>query len=138
MSPRSSSLTGEAGEHYVAFSLARLGFQPAVLRKNSKGVDLLATADGSKVLSIQVKASAARRNPRQWMVGKKKPVVSKNCFHVFLNIREDNSPVDSYVFTSAEVLKRASWHTSAPTFCISRKEENRKNSWQLIKDFLHE
>ena len=91
MTQRHANLTGDAGEHYVAYCLARLGIDPALLRKNSKGADVLATIGGSRVLSLQVKASAARSEPRQWIVGKHKPDVSDNFMYIFLNINSLNN-----------------------------------------------
>jgi hypothetical protein len=69
----SNKLLGDAGEHYVAFQLARMGINPAMLSANSKGVDLLATDNGKNVISIQVKTSAGRNAPRQWDVGSHQP-----------------------------------------------------------------
>lgn len=69
MAKRKSVVTGATGEHYVAYKLSAMGLVVAVPRGNSPAVDLLvSSADGSRVISIQVKTSTGawrdrKRNP---------------------------------------------------------------------------
>lgn len=86
---RSSKNAGDAGEYYVAYMLSRLGISAALTTSGTSAVDIIATIDGSKSISIQVKGSWARSQPRQWMVGKHMPVVSPDLFYVFCNMSED-------------------------------------------------
>ena len=55
-----SQLVATAGEHFVAYKVASLGFVPALVRQGIRGIDLLATnADGGKTVGLQIKSSAS-------------------------------------------------------------------------------
>lgn len=85
----STKNAGDAGEYYVAYMLSRLGISAALTTSGSNAVDIIATINGSKSISIQVKGSWARSQPRQWIVAKHKPVVSPDYSYVFCNVSED-------------------------------------------------
>ena len=131
-------LLGDAGEHYVAFELARRGVSPALLSTNTKGADILATVSGRKVVSIQVKASAGTNNPSTWSVGKHKPDVSETFFYVFLNIwREHEKRVDAFIVPSKVVFQSVVWSTAMPQFRLNAIEKEKyKDKWQQILDNL--
>lgn len=64
MPPPETHFSTSAGEHFVAFKIARLGFIP-VLSAHGRTIDLIATsADGSRSLGVHVKTAlqAERRN----------------------------------------------------------------------------
>lgn len=130
---RSTKLIGDAGEFYVAFNLARRGVHPALLSTNAKGADLLVTDDGQKIVSIQVKTSAARHDPRIWQVNKP-PSVSKDFFFVFLNVFDDESkPVECFIVPSQDVLTLTTWNKKWHNFKITKAiEPDYKDRWDLI------
>jgi hypothetical protein len=71
MPPRSTAITGTAGEHFVAARLAGMGYVVALSRGGSPGVDLLiATQDGSRtdlgVLDLRDPPQGAVAN---WLAG---------------------------------------------------------------------
>jgi len=54
-----SVLVAASGEHYVAFKVAQLGYNVAMVRQGSSGIDLLASnVSGSRSVAIQVKATS--------------------------------------------------------------------------------
>jgi hypothetical protein len=53
-----SKLTAAAGEHFVAYQLARLGYIAALVREGSQAIDILASnVSGSRTVGIQVKTT---------------------------------------------------------------------------------
>ena len=53
-----SKLTAAAGEHFVAYKLARLGYIAALVREGSQAIDILASnVSGSRTVGIQVKTT---------------------------------------------------------------------------------
>lgn len=138
---RSSKNAGDAGEYYIAYMLSRLGISAALTTSGSSAVDIIATVNGSKSISIQVKGSWARSQPRQWMVGKHMPAASPDFFFVFCNMSEDinnkNAP-DVFVVPSEVVYATSTWHHSAPLFKISKaNEEQYLDRWDYIIEALN-
>ncbi|MGE5988667.1 hypothetical protein ACQJ21_21075 [Klebsiella michiganensis] len=123
---RTSKNAGDAGEYYVAYMLSRLGISVALTTSGTSSVDLIATVDGSKSISIQVKGSWARSHPRQWMVGKHQPVVSPDFFYVFCNMSEDinmESVPEVFIVPSKIVKDVSTWQHSAPLFKIAKGQD---------------
>lgn len=140
MSKIQNKLLGDAGEYYVAFQLARRGISPALLSTNTKGVDLLATISGRNSISIQVKASAGRNNPRTWAVGKHRPEISKTFFYIFINVWDDYQKIIScYVIPSSIVAESVNWDASMPQFCLGKGAEDLYHeNWESILEVLSE
>lgn len=58
MAKVNSTLTGAAGEHYVAYILSKMGFLAALVREGSPTVDILASnVTGTETIAIQVKST---------------------------------------------------------------------------------
>lgn len=137
---RSSKNAGDAGEYFVAYMLSRLGISAALTTSGSSAVDIIATIDGSKSISIQVKGSWARSQPRQWMVGKHMPAASPDFFFVFCNMSEDitsrNAP-EVFIVPSEVVVSKSTWHHSAPLFKIAKGEDEKYlERWDFIQSAL--
>lgn len=137
---RTSKNAGDAGEYFVAYMLSRLGIRAALTTSGSSAVDVIATIDGSKSISIQVKGSWARTQPRQWMVGKHIPTISPDYFYVFCNLSEDmsnkNAP-EVFVVPSEIVASQSTWHHSVPLFRIGKGEDSKYlDRWDLIQSAL--
>lgn len=137
---RSSKNAGDAGEYYVAYMLSRLGISAALTTSGTSAVDIIATIDGSKSISIQVKGSWARSQPRQWMVGKHMPVVSPDFFYIFCNMSEDIATAkepEVFIVPSEIVKATSTWHHSAPLFKIAKGQDDQfYNRWDYITDAL--
>ena len=135
---------GIAGEHFIAYNLARRGINPALMNAGARAVDILATIDGSTVVSIQVKASWARQAPRQWIVGRHKPSPSPNFFYAFCNIWEDlRLDPEVFIVPSLFVFESVNWESSVPLFKITPDTEKRfkaaaseDDGWSLITQCL--
>ena len=55
----SHQLTATAGEHFIAYKLAMLGFIPALVRQGSPTIDLIASSpDGGRTVGLQVKTTS--------------------------------------------------------------------------------
>ncbi|EPY4135901.1 TPA: hypothetical protein NPN97_005220 [Klebsiella variicola subsp. variicola] len=137
---RSSKNAGDAGEFYVAYMLSRLGISAALTTSGTSAVDIIATIDGSKSISIQVKGSWARSQPRQWMVGKHMPVVSPDLFYVFCNMSEDITTMDTpevFIVPSEIVKSTSSWHHSVPLFKIAKGQDGEfLHRWDYLMEAL--
>lgn len=137
---RSSKNAGDAGEYYIAYMLSRLGISAALTTSGSSAVDIIATIDGSKSISIQVKGSWARSQPRQWMIGKHMPAVSPDLFYVFCNMSEDpDNKIAPMVFiVPSEIVKEtSSWHHAAPLFKIQKGDDEKYlDRWDYINNAL--
>ncbi|WP_315710021.1 hypothetical protein [Brenneria uluponensis] len=138
----SAKNAGDAAEFYVAYMLSRLGISAALTTSGTSAVDIVATIDGSKSISIQVKGSWARSQPRQWMIGTHKPSVSPDLFYIFCNMpgefKERISP-EIFIVPSADVFETATWHHKAPLFKITpATEDSYKNNWDaLLTALIH-
>lgn len=110
MTNLSTSLVGIAGAHFVAAELSQRGYIATVTSRNTEGIDILASsADGFKMVSIQVKTSGAeqRRNfSRSWMLQKKhENIFSDNFFYVFVDLKPTNEKPDFYIVPSKVVAE---------------------------------
>lgn len=127
-----NKLLGDAGEYYVAFQLARRGINPALLSQNALGCDILATDDGTTVISIQVKTSEGKGSSRQWCVGKHKPTGSNSLLYVFVNMLTNNK-IECFIVPSKFVAETATWHNKVPLFKITEEQkEFYRDKWELI------
>jgi hypothetical protein len=134
-----NQLIGDAGEYLVAYNLSRRGLAVALMNNGTKGVDLLVTDDGKSVASIQVKASQAKTQPRQWIVGKKQPSVADNFFYIFCNIWEDyNREPEIFIVPSCDVFTSVNWESKVPLFKIKADTEGLYlNNWKAIEEVFN-
>lgn len=66
----STSLSGIAGEYFVAAELTRRGYIASLTLRNTRGVDILASnMDATRSVGIQVKS--AQGSARSWMLSEK-------------------------------------------------------------------
>jgi hypothetical protein len=128
-----------AGEYFVAAELSRRGITCALTRNNALGVDILATVDGSKSMTFQVKASAGRGDSRKWAVGKNNTICSASFFYVFVNVwTEPSRPHEVFIVPSSVVCDRLKNRVSSmPTFRL-RKDEvgSYRNNWKPVADYF--
>lgn len=134
-----SRIVGDAGEYLVAYNLSRRGLAVALMNQGAQGVDMLVTNDGKDVVSVQVKSSQGRNQPRQWMVGKHQPSPSAHFFYVFCNIWEDESKEpEVFVVPSEEISKSVNWEANVPLFKIKdpKKEGKYLYGWEQITNLF--
>src|SRR5438132_1002560 len=83
----STTLSGIAGEYFVAAELSRRGYIASLTLRNTRGIDLLVSnPDATKSVGLQVKTNQGAK--RDWMLNKKAEVdVATNLFYVFVALR---------------------------------------------------
>lgn len=84
----STSLSGIAGEYFVAAELSRRGYVASLTLKNSKGIDILVSnSNATKSVGIQVKTHQGRG--REWVLSQKvENDTASNLFFVFVRLNE--------------------------------------------------
>lgn len=152
---RSDALqVGAAGEHYVAFRLAQLGYVVAIPRGGSPTVDLLVSnVAGTRTAAIQVKTAAwaerergrgAARKPHgiDFQLGHKFAQAQDGLFFAFVDLRgrsTSSQPV-VWILPAAAIRKYCGdWyqHAKLVRWQVSLDEAARyKDAWQLIADAL--
>jgi len=101
MTKRDNSMTGAAGVFYVCFELCRRGYIPMPTIRDSAGVDILmSSADGSKVVDIQVKTTTKRK---WWLNKKAETLVADSLFYAFVELPDDGSVPRCHIVPSAAV-----------------------------------
>lgn len=101
-----SQFVGLAGQYHTAFCLSVRGFHAAVTLGNVPDVDVLvASVDGGKVLSLQVKTSrwAVRKKRyghklREWDVGNADGKSSPHWWYAFVDLQESGQAWSPKVF----------------------------------------
>jgi hypothetical protein len=155
MAREGTSIVAAAGEHFVAFRLAQLGYVVAIPRGGSPAVDLLVSdRSGKNTVTIQVKTTewAGRERGRgesrrlhevQFPLGHKAAkLAGDRFFYVFVDLRgrEPTSVPDVYVVPCSDIIRYCDgwsddaalvrWHMPVG------EVENYKNSWSPIRDVL--
>ena len=127
---------GVAGEHFVAYNLARRKINPAMMSKGADAVDILCTMDGSKAVSIQVKSSLGKSSPRQWLIGKHKPNPSSIFFFIFCNIWADlEKDPEIFIIPSQFVHDEVDWNAGTPLFKLKKDQADKfRDAWHLITE----
>ena len=142
------------GAYHVAAELSHLGLIATVTSRNAQGTDILvASADGLRSISIQVKTSSWKYAMKKWRTNKKaEKNISNRFFYVFVDLKEDGSRPDFYVVPSKDVASyiqksNYSWmHTrsrkgtkhKATTMRVFQirdeaRERRYKDQWDLLK-----
>jgi hypothetical protein len=98
------TLSGIAGEYFVAAELSRRGYVASLTLRNTRGIDLLASnADATKSVGIQVKASQGGK--RDWLLTEAAEAnAAENLFYVLVRLNGLAMP-DYYIVPRAVVAK---------------------------------
>ena len=152
MGDRSTSMTGSAGEHYVAYKLALMGYLPALTRGGSPSVDILvASKNGSRTVAIQVKTKTSAKRERKrkkeneywsWIVGDKAlEQNSESFFYAFVDLKTESreSMPDVFIVPSEKVFKlvQSLKNESIINFWIENHEASEYlNCWDPIVNAL--
>lgn len=149
---RTTAITGTAGEHYVAYRLARMGYLPALTRGGSPSVDILvANQTGTGTLGIQVKTSTwawyqykrdkQKPNFWNWDVNPKATTLKGDrLFYAFVDLRDDpkdhQEPVVFIVPSKdvTELVKKK--HTRKMFWIYEADEQKYKERWDYIEAVL--
>lgn len=155
MPKRATSLTGAAGEHYVAYKLSAMGYPAALTRGGSPVIDLMVgDISGNGSISIQVKTSnSARRVHKrdknkdkdrwEWDVGSKgRKLKGESIFYAFVNLKGTPSAIKNphpevFIVPSEDVASYLDRPMSRYMFWIKDKDKERYlEAWHLITDRL--
>ena len=101
-----TSLSGIAGEYFVAGELSRRGYVASLTLRNTRGIDILASnGNATKSVGIQVKT---KQGPGlDWVLNKKiEEETATNLVYVFVRLNGLGSP-EYYIVPRREVAKYA-------------------------------
>ncbi len=100
-----NSLTGIAGEYFVAGELSVRGFMASITLRNNDRVDIHASSlSGSKIFSIQVKTNQS--GSREWILNKKaESIYSDNLFYVFVTLKGELQRPEYFIVPSKVVAE---------------------------------
>ena len=88
----SKTLSGVAGEYFVAAELSRRGYIASLTLKNTKGIYLLVSnEDGTKSIGIQVKTNQGIE--KSWVLNEKNEEYdSQTLIYIFVNSLSEKIP----------------------------------------------
>lgn len=147
MGKLSHSLTGIAGEYFVAAELSRRGYIASVNLKNTQGIDILASnGNATRQVAIQVKTNQG--DNLSWMLNEKcEELHSDNLFYVFVNLKGKKQRPDFYIVPSSIVAKHIrqgykEWHdalgrhgqphSATPMRKFSDKKQKYLEMWEIL------
>jgi len=127
---------GIAGAYYVAGELSQRGYIATLTSRNTKGVDILvASHDGLRAVSIQVKTSSSMSPSRKWPFhDKDEHIFSSNLYYTLVHLRSDNVKPDIYIVPSkfvAEYIRKS--HADWLLKRSIRGQEHRDNPMRTFK-----
>lgn len=143
----SPTLSGIAGEYFVAAELSKLGYIASLTLKNTRGVDILASnSDSSKTVAIQVKTNQNKN--KVWVLSEKAENFSSSThFYVFVNLSTQKGYPDFHIVPSKEVASwvkknHSNWlkkpgkngkpHQDNPIRQFRDRESKYLNRWELL------
>jgi hypothetical protein len=102
-----STLSGVAGEYFVAAELSRRGYIASITLRNTKGIDILASnQEASKSVGIQVKTS--QNSNKEWILSKgAEDYFNDNLFYVFVELKGEKSRPNFHIVPSETIARRA-------------------------------
>ena len=142
-----STLSGVAGEYFVAAELSRRGYIASITLRNSKGVDVLcSSANATKSVGIQVKTS--KYSESKWLLNKKsEDYYANNLFYVFVKLNYNQKSPDYFIVPSKVVAtatreghkkwldtpgKKGQKHNDSSMRVFGDKEGEYCGRWELL------
>jgi hypothetical protein len=100
-----NSLTGIAGEYFVAAELSRKGFMASITLRNNDSVDIHASKlSNNKIFAIQVKTNQSGN--RTWILSKKAELRSEvDLFYAFVSLKGIGERPEYFIVPSHIVAK---------------------------------
>lgn len=131
---------GDAGEYYIAYRLSMMGISVALTTSGTSAVDIIATFDGTKSISIQIKASRLGLERKQWPVSKQ-PFPSPDLFFIFCSFPDKEDALDPpriYIVPSSDVAADGKWRGNTKMYTIKKdKVDDYLNNWDVILSALN-
>lgn len=148
-----TQIAAAAGEHFVAYKIATLGFVPALVRQRVPGIDLLVSSpDGARTIGLHVKSSSSAVRDKdgadafqlRFPLGQR--VISglgDKTILCFVDLRRWNPQdgPDVYIvpakelkkeYDGVQIRKYAQFHHHRPMAAMERY----RNNWQPVLDAL--
>lgn len=99
------TLTGVAGEYFVAAELSRRGFIASISLRNTRGIDILATNEGA-TCSVTIQCKTAQAGSKTWILNEKaESFHSPTHFYVFIALGEVGQSPEYHVVPSTVVAR---------------------------------
>ena|SRR2546426_7760367 len=129
----SHSLSGSAGEFYVAAELAQLGFLATVTNRNAESVDILAARPNSgRALKLQVKT--IQRSKTRWVLHQKdEQDRGVGYFYVFVSLHGPGARPDFFIVPAATV--REAIRQSHSAWLAGRKKNGAPRKDSTMRGF---
>lgn len=144
----SKTLSGVAGEYFVAAEICRHGMVAAVTLRNTRGIDIIATRPDNTSVTIQVKT--VQKGGAKWMLSKDDEKSGRpNHFYVFVILHGHNGRPD-YWIVGADYLGRylrkhhRKWmslkrrdggmHKDSPMRIFGSPSEKFHDAWERLKN----
>jgi hypothetical protein len=149
-----TALTACAGEHFVAYRISAMDYLVALTRSGSPSIDLMvATADGKKTVTIQVKTAKkaffppTKKHPGfwEWIIGsqKAKDLRGESVFYAFVDLKGGAGEPDVFIvpadFVASNLLgfPKPPKEATAFWFDIEEKDKDKwQEAWRLIRERL--
>jgi len=95
-----ASLSGAAGQYFVAAELSRRGTIASLTLRNARGIDVLAANEsGTRSVGIQVKTN--QDGGKEWVVHQKaEDLHAENLFYVFVNLNGSKGSPEYHIVES--------------------------------------
>lgn len=142
-----SKFIGEAGEHYVAYKLARKEYYVGLTLGNMPNIDLLVSSkEGLKSISVQVKTSNnAYRKKRygnegyEWDVNTS--VIGRNSldfWYLFVDLKGNDNEPDIYIIPSIWVSEFVKPEFSRKMFFLPKAAADlTRNNWSILEKYFN-
>jgi hypothetical protein len=128
------TLTGIAGEYFVAAELSRRGFMASITLRNNDSVDIHASRlSDNKIYAIQVKTNQAGRH--DWMLSKKAESNKKeNFFYIFVALKGVTERPEFFIVPSQKVAEFAT-NSHAHWLSVPGRNGQKHNDSSMRKFF---
>ena len=136
-----STLTGVAGEYFVAAELTLRRYIAAISLRNARGVDIIATStDGDSPLSIQVKSNSSGK-PTWLLTSSSEKFFSDTHFYVFVALKELLIRPEFYIVPSKIVAdtiytSHRDWLSGTKRDGSRRKDSNMRKFSDIDGEYL--
>lgn len=132
----SSTLSGVAGEYFVAAELSRRGYIASITLRNTRGIDILAANEkAAKSVGLQIKTNQDRK--KEWVLNQKaEDGDAKNLFYVFVNLN-DLAMLPSYHIVPSQIVAEYCRRTHSEWLALPGKKgnEHRDNPMRKFADY---
>lgn len=144
----STTLSGVAGEYFVAAELSRRGYIASITLRNTHGIDILvANEKATKSVGLQIKTNQDRK--KEWVLNQKvEDGFAENLFYIFVNLN-DLTTLPSYHIVPSQTVaeygrrthsewlatpgKKGNEHRDNPMRKFADPQENYLGRWDLLE-----